>query len=204
MSPMQVCITPGKKNARRHAVKLVAWKLAMRAMRPVRVSCKKCRNSKAETQTLITSPKILRMYLFFINWYTRGMINWVAPPPKLPQPAANPFAVPTILLLNMELIQNWHDTNVASENPMKNRTVMNPEMELTVAMEYTAGEMIITRNAHPYRGPIKSHTVPINRRDKIEPAMAKPTTTSHSEKSLPNRNSPQQNTDQSTTKFHKD
>jgi hypothetical protein len=73
----------------------------------------------------------------------------VAPPPRLPQPAAIPFAVPTILLLNMELIQYWHDTNVANENPMKNRTAVNPDDDSTDAMEYTAGEMIITRNAHP-------------------------------------------------------
>jgi hypothetical protein len=48
--------------------------------------------------------------------------------------------------------------------------------EITDAMQYTAGEMIITRNAHPYRGPIKSHTVPINRRDRIEPANFIPST----------------------------
>lgn len=134
---MVVCITPGKKNASRHAVKLVAWKLSL------------------------------------INWYTRGMISWVAPPPKLPHPAAIAFADPTILLLNMELIQYWQDTNVARENPMKNRTAVNPDDDSTDAMAYTAGEMIITRNAHPYRGPIKSHTDPISRRERIEPAVSK-------------------------------
>lgn len=96
-------------------------------------------------------------------------MSCVAPPPRLPHPAASPFAVPTILLLNMELIQNWHDTNVARENPMKNRTAMNPPASETSAMEYTAGEMIMIRNAQPYRGPMMSHTVPIRRRDNTEP-----------------------------------
>lgn len=98
-------------------------------------------------------------------------MSCVAPPPRLPHPAAMPFAVPTTLLLNMELIQNWQDTKVAKENPMKKRTTMKPVTSDTVAIEYTAGAMIIIKKAHPYRGPTKSHTEPITRRDKMEPAM---------------------------------
>ena len=41
-----------------------------------------------------------------------------------PQPAANPLTVPMILLLNMVLIQYWHDTNVAREKPIRNLTTM--------------------------------------------------------------------------------
>lgn len=53
---------------------------------------------------------------------TRGMISCVAPPPRLPQPAATPLAVPTTGPENMELIQNCADTKVAREKPVKKRT----------------------------------------------------------------------------------
>jgi hypothetical protein len=43
-------------------------------------------------------------FLMMVN--RTGMINWVAPPPKLPHPAGVPLATPTILGVNMELIQN--------------------------------------------------------------------------------------------------
>jgi hypothetical protein len=52
------------------------------------------------------------------------MMSCVAPPPMFPQPAASPLTVPMILLLNMVLIQYWHDTNVASEKPIRNLTTM--------------------------------------------------------------------------------
>lgn len=52
---------------------------------------------------------------------TRGMMSWVAPPPKLPHPPATPLAVPTTGEENIELIQNWVETNVAKEKPAERR-----------------------------------------------------------------------------------
>merc|ERR1719446_937009 len=45
----------------------------------------------------------------------------VTPPPKLPQPAAVAFAVPTTFGANMSEDQNWFVTKVAPAVPMKNR-----------------------------------------------------------------------------------
>ncbi|KAE8663856.1 hypothetical protein F3Y22_tig00112864pilonHSYRG00034 [Hibiscus syriacus] len=53
---------------------------------------------------------------------TTGMISCVAPPPRFPHPPATPLAVPTTGAENMELIQNWVDTKVAREKPVKKRT----------------------------------------------------------------------------------
>jgi hypothetical protein len=47
----------------------------------------------------------------------------------------------------MELIQNWHETNVANEKPMKKRTRINPVAVETVAMQKTAGAVSIIMNA---------------------------------------------------------
>jgi hypothetical protein len=76
-------------------------------------------------------------YLLLIKSYTRSMMSCVAPPPRLLHPAAIPLTSPIILLLNIVLIQNWQETNVGSEKPMKNRTRMNPEMVDTDAMKYS-------------------------------------------------------------------
>jgi hypothetical protein len=64
-------------------------------------------------------------------------MSCVTPPPRLLHPAAIPLTSPIILLLNIVLIQNWQETNVGSEKPMKNRTRMNPEMVDTDAMKYS-------------------------------------------------------------------
>ncbi len=82
-----------------------------------------------------------------MSLYTRGMMSCVAPPPRLPQPAAVPLTKPTILLLKKELIQNWQETKVASAKPMKKRTMMKPLMVETVAMEKTAGAVNMMMNA---------------------------------------------------------
>ncbi len=99
-------------------------------------------------------------------------MSCVAPPPRLPHPAAVPFTSPIILLLNIVLIQNWQETNVASEKPMKNRARMNPEMVDTDAMEKTAGAANMIRNAHPYRGPTRSHRGPMSSRERTEPDIS--------------------------------
>merc|ERR1712147_461108 len=45
----------------------------------------------------------------------------VTPPPRLPQPAAVAFAVPTTFGANISEHQNWFVTNVAPAHPMRNR-----------------------------------------------------------------------------------
>ena len=55
---------------------------------------------------------------------TRGMMSWVAPPPRFPHPAATPLAPPTTGAENMELIQNWLATKFPKENPTRKRTAM--------------------------------------------------------------------------------
>jgi hypothetical protein len=49
----------------------------------------------------------------------------------------------------MVLIQNWQDTNVASEKPMKNRESTKPTGVETTEMQNTAGAVSITISAHP-------------------------------------------------------
>ena len=58
-----------------------------------------------------------------------------------------PFAVPTMGAENMVLIQNWQDTKVASENPMKKRDKMKPSVVDTVAMQKMAGAVSMTNDA---------------------------------------------------------
>merc|ERR1719171_3299035 len=45
----------------------------------------------------------------------------VTPPPRLPQPAAVAFAVPTTFGANISEHQNWFVTKVAPAHPMRNR-----------------------------------------------------------------------------------
>lgn len=58
--------------------------------------------------------------------------------PRLPHPAAKALAVPTTLALNMEDVQNWQHTKVASAKPMKQRATMNPAELVTTDMQNTA------------------------------------------------------------------
>ena len=109
--PMKMCIVPGTKKARRHAVKL------------------------GDLKGPLMSSKI------------SGIMSWVKPPPRLPQPAVIPLAVPTIDAENMVLIQNWQDTKVARENPMKKRDKIKPTVVDTVAMQKIAGAVSMTNDA---------------------------------------------------------
>lgn len=70
------------------------------------------------------------------------------------------LAVPTTLVENMELIQYWQETNVASTNPMKKRHMMKPVAFVTAAIEAVHGTVTMRRKAVPYRGPTRSQTVP--------------------------------------------
>ncbi|CAI0429447.1 unnamed protein product [Linum tenue] len=97
------------------------------------------------------------------------MTSWVAPPPRFSHPAATPLAVPTTGDENMELIQNWVETKVARENPVKNLTRMNETVEETMGVKNTAGTVIRTREAEASRGPTRSQAVPITMRAKAAP-----------------------------------
>lgn len=92
---------------------------------------------------------------------TRGMISWVAPPPRFPQPPENPLAEPTTGAENIELIQNCVDTKVASEKPVKNRTRRYEVAELMMEVKYTNGAVRRIIEAEARRGPTKSQAVPI-------------------------------------------
>lgn len=54
-----------------------------------------------------------------------------------------------ILLLNMVLIQYWHDTKVAREKPMRKRTAMYPAAESMSDMQKTVGAASMMRKAQP-------------------------------------------------------
>lgn len=100
------------------------------------------------------------------------MISCVAPPPRLPQPPESPLAVPTTPGENMELIQNWVETKVAKENPVKKRTIKKAAGELAMALRNTAGAVRRMREEEARRGPNKSHAVPIATRAKTAPETA--------------------------------
>lgn len=88
-------------------------------------------------------------------------MSWVAPPPKLPQPPDTPFAVPTTGEENIELIQNWVETKVASEKPVKKRTRRKETAELITAVQNTTGAVASMSDAVASRGPKRSHAVPM-------------------------------------------
>ena len=46
------------------------------------------------------------------------MTSCVTPPPRLPQPPARAFAVPTMFFANIIDVQYWHITKVEPANPM--------------------------------------------------------------------------------------
>ena len=65
----------------------------------------------------------------------------VTPPPKLPQPAAVAFAVPTTFGANMREHQNWFVTKVAPAQPMKNlRPTRSNEGHLVLLVLQDASE----------------------------------------------------------------
>ena len=55
-----------------------------------------------------------------------GIVKFVMPPPRLPQPAAVALATPMIFLLNICAHQVCEQTKVASEKPIRQRQMMKP------------------------------------------------------------------------------
>lgn len=102
--------------------------------------------------------------------YMSGMTNWVTPEPMFAHPAATPLASPTTQPENMELIQNWLATKFASEKPIRKRTRMNEFGDEIRLIESIAGVVSRDSVAEATRGPTRSHTGPMARREKIEPA----------------------------------
>jgi hypothetical protein len=49
----------------------------------------------------------------------------------------------------MELIQYWHDTKVAKENPIRKRTVVNPPADDIKDMLNTIGAESMIKKAQP-------------------------------------------------------
>lgn len=101
-----------------------------------------------------------------------GMTNWVRPDPTLAHPAATPLASPTVHPENMELIQNWLATKLASEKPTKKRSKMNDNGEDMKAAERRIGAVTRERVAEARRGPKTSQAGPMARRETMEPAKA--------------------------------
>ena len=82
------------------------------------------------------------------------------PPPKLPQPPAVAFAVPTTLGANMSEHQNWFVTNVAPHIPMKNRMRMKFQGALINAAAATQMAPKVNRLDCTFTGPKRSINVP--------------------------------------------
>lgn len=101
--------------------------------------------------------------------YISGMTNWVTPEPMLAQPAATPLASPTTGPENMELIQNWLATKLASEKPTRKRIRMNDFGDDTRDMERMTGAVRRESVAEATRGPTRSHAGPMAKREKMEP-----------------------------------
>ncbi|GMH01578.1 hypothetical protein Nepgr_003417 [Nepenthes gracilis] len=64
---------------------------------------------------------------------TRNMMSGAVPPPRLPHLPVSPLALPTIMGENMELIQNWVETEVATEKltmkRMRRKEIVESTME---------------------------------------------------------------------------
>lgn len=97
------------------------------------------------------------------------MIRFATPPPRFPHPPDCPFARPTTFGENMQLIQYWVETNVASENPVKKRMMKNPVGVPAMDERNTAGTVRRQTVADARRGPVKSQAAPKARRAKIAP-----------------------------------
>ncbi|CAI9768533.1 unnamed protein product [Fraxinus pennsylvanica] len=67
------------------------------------------------------------------------------------------------------LIQYWHETKVARENPIMNLTIIYPAGSDTNDMQKTVGVDNLITNAQPYRGPSRSQTAPIASLENILP-----------------------------------
>lgn len=102
----------------------------------------------------------------------RGMTNWVTPDPMLAQPAEKPLARPTTQLENMQLIQNWLATKLASEKPVRKRRAMKECGEEMREVERMTGAVMRERVAMAMRGPTRSQMGPMAMREKMEPRKA--------------------------------
>jgi hypothetical protein len=92
------------------------------------------------------------------------MISWATPPPRLPQPPAVAFAVPTQFEENCCVHHTWHATKDAREQPMMARQAMKPPALVTHMMPMMPGTVRRRRDARPFRAPSTSHATPIPRR----------------------------------------
>lgn len=101
--------------------------------------------------------------------YMSGMTSCVIPAPEFAHPADTPLATPTMGLENMELIQYWFATKVASEKPIRKRMMMNDVDEEIREVARMTGAVRRESVAEAMRGPNTSHAGPIAKREKMEP-----------------------------------
>merc|ERR1719331_45030 len=90
----------------------------------------------------------------------------VTPPPRLPQPAAVAFAVPTTFGANISEHQNWFVTNVAPAHPIIMRIKMKFHSAKMPAAASTQTEPKVRRPDCTLTGPKRSNRVPSATRTK--------------------------------------
>ena len=91
---------------------------------------------------------------------TYGMTSWVTPPPRLPQPAAVAFTVPTIDLANICEHHTWQVTKVARPQPMKRRATMSASGVVAKMSAMMPGQPAIRRRHAVLRAPRRSQSGP--------------------------------------------
>ena len=82
------------------------------------------------------------------------------------------LAVPTMRTLNIEPTQNWQQTKLQRDMPMKRRMASKPPPLTTREIKKTAGANMSMTIALPKRGPRVSSTVPMKTRPKTAPQTA--------------------------------
>ncbi|KAJ6309451.1 hypothetical protein OIU77_015248 [Salix suchowensis] len=97
------------------------------------------------------------------------MTNCATPAPMLAQPAETPLASPTTLGENMEVIQNWLATKLASENPTPKRMRIKEVGDVTREADMIMGAVVRESAAEAIRGPIRSQAGPMASRENMEP-----------------------------------
>merc|ERR1719183_1720710 len=106
---------------------------------------------------------------------THMMKICVTPPPRLPQPAAVAFAVPTTFGANMSEHQNWFVTKVAPAQPMRNRRIIYIIGPLIRDESPTMLPPKVNSKDCTFTGPSTSSPVPRMMRTKtVEPTDAMP------------------------------
>merc|ERR1719454_382805 len=99
----------------------------------------------------------------------------VTPPPRLPQPAAVAFAVPTTFGANMSEHQNWFVTKVAPAQPMRNRRTVYIVGPLIRDERATMVPPKVNNMHCTFTGPSTSSPVPrMMRTNTVEPTDAMP------------------------------